>query len=142
MKKFTSIHHIVFSTCLTLAIVFAPFLSQAADRDKSLEKIKTEVREAASDDWETLALAAEKCINKGINLKEAKSWLERSLEIKETGTNLEIMGDYYLMNKLPKKALVYYVNGKSKVLEGEENFNQHRLDKKIAKANALRKKIG
>ncbi len=142
MKKFTSIQHIVFTTCLTLAIVLAPLLSHAADSDKGLEKIKTEVREAAPDDWETLALAAEKCILRNTNLQEARSWLERSLQIKETSTALEIMGDYYLLNKLPGKALVYYVDSKSKVLERVKDFHQNRLDRKIAAANALRKKIG
>nr|WKN38020.1 hypothetical protein K4G66_04770 [Tunicatimonas sp. TK19036] len=76
--------------------------------DKTTQRAREAVENAAPDDWYTLAKAAEKCIDKGVNLKEAAEWLNKSLAIHEAAYNLGIKGDYYVMNKLPEKALEYY----------------------------------
>lgn len=97
---------------LALAALFmsvGTFADNKADNNKTIVKARQAVEEAAPDDWYTYANSAERCIRKNVNLKEAKSWLETSLEIKETPYNLAVMGDYYNMNNLPEKALKYYV---------------------------------
>jgi hypothetical protein len=97
---------------LTLASVFISASIYAAPNDpnkKTAEKARVAVEEAAPDDWHTYAESAEKCLRKKVNLPEAKQWLDRSLEIRQTPYNLSVMGDYYKMNQLPEKALEYYV---------------------------------
>ncbi|GJM27950.1 MAG: hypothetical protein DHS20C17_05850 [Cyclobacteriaceae bacterium] len=97
---------------LALAAVFISASLYAAPNDpnsKTAEKARVAVEEAAPDDWHTYAESAEKCMRKKVNLAEAKQWLDRSLEIRQTPYNLAVMGDYYYMNQLPDKALEYYV---------------------------------
>ena len=76
--------------------------------DKITRKARQAVENASPDDWHTLAKAAEKCIAKGINLKEAAVWLDQSIAIKETAYNLKVKGDYYRSNRLPERALECY----------------------------------
>ena len=76
--------------------------------EKIVEKARYAVEQAAPDDWYTLAQSAQKCIQKGINLKEAVVWLNESLRIKRTPYNLEIQGDYFAKNRLPLKAIHAY----------------------------------
>lgn len=76
--------------------------------DKTTEKAREAVENASPDDWYTLANSAKKCIDKGVNLKEAAQWLDKSLAIKESAFNLKVKGDYYVQSKLPEKALEYY----------------------------------
>lgn len=93
-------------------IVFASVSSIAfADKneDRTTDKARAEVAKASADDWHTLAINAEKCFKKKVNLKEASEWLDRSLQIAETSFNLELKGDYYVMNNLEDKAIEYYV---------------------------------
>ena len=76
--------------------------------DKTTQRAREAVESAAPDDWFTLAKAAQKCIDKGVNLKEAADWLNKSLAIHESAFNLKVKGDYYVHNNLPEKALEYY----------------------------------
>lgn len=80
----------------------------AIDVDKTTEKAREAVEAASPDDWHTYAEAAEKCIKKGVNLKEAAAWIKRSVEIKETSYNLKVLGAYYELNKLPEQAVEAY----------------------------------
>lgn len=100
--------------------------------DKVTIKARELVNEAAPDDWMTYAKAAEKCINKGVNLKEAAQWLDTSIDIKETAYNLELKGDYYVRNNLPDKALEYYVKTLKVGKEQDFNFDARGIQKKIA----------
>ncbi len=100
--------------------------------DKTTLKARELVEEAAPDDWMTFAKAAEKCINKGVNLKEAAGWLDTSIEIKETAYNLELKGDYYVRNNLPDKALEYYIKTLKVGKEQDLNFDARDIQKKIA----------
>ncbi len=76
--------------------------------DKITQKAREAVADASPDDWYTLAESAKKCIDKGVNLKEAAVWLDQSIAIQETAFNLKLKGDYYLSNRLPERALEYY----------------------------------
>src|SRR5690606_32720648 len=88
----------------------AASVNKADDKeDKITLKMRKSVSKASPDDWHTLAMAAEKCIKKGVNLAEAVEWLDKSIAIRETAYNLTVKGDYYKANRLPDKALEYYV---------------------------------
>jgi len=77
--------------------------------DKTTAKARQTVADATPDDWYALAKAADMCIKKDKNLKEAASWLDESISIKETPYNLEVKGRYYEASNLPQKALGHYV---------------------------------
>ncbi len=76
--------------------------------DKTTQKAREAVEQAAPDDWHTLAQSAERCLLKGVNMKEVAVWLDESLAIQETAYNLRLKGDYYMSNQLPEKALACY----------------------------------
>ena len=80
----------------------------ARPTDRIIRQAQQEVATAAADDWRTLAVAAKKCLNKGVNVEEATAWLHRSLAIKETRYNLIIQGDVYAGNGLAEAALESY----------------------------------
>lgn len=99
----------------TRAFVAAAFLFTISlgafannNTDKTTQRARESVENAAPDDWYTLAKSAQKCIEKGVNLKEAAEWLNKSLAIHESAFNLKVKGDYYVQNKLPEKALEYF----------------------------------
>lgn len=100
--------------------------------DRTTQKTREAVESADPDDWYTLAISAEKCFEKKVNLKEAAKWLDQSLEIAETPFNLELKGDYYIKNQLPDKALEYYVRTMNtiKAIDGEGEVTH--IQKKIA----------
>lgn len=91
-----------------VAIVVSVSAFAGVDVDKTTEKAREAVEAASPDDWHTYAEAAEKCIKKGVNLKEAAAWIKKSVEIKETSYNLKVLGNYYEMNKLPEQAVEAY----------------------------------
>ena len=96
------------TSLLGIALLFSQLSVAGNVSEKVVEKARYAVEQAAPHDWETLAKSAEKCIRRGINLKEAVAWLEQSVEIKRTSYNLEVLGDYYAKNHLPKKAINVY----------------------------------
>ncbi|MEM8965175.1 MAG: hypothetical protein AAGE93_02080 [Bacteroidota bacterium] len=97
-------------TLIAAAFLFTVSLGAFANNntDKTTQRAREAVENASPDDWYTLAKAAEKCIAKKVNLKEAAEWLNKSLAIHESAFNLRVKGDYYVHNKLPEKALEYY----------------------------------
>ena len=104
--------------------------------NKTVSKARLAVEEAAPDDWHTYAESAEKCMKKKVNLKEAKVWLDKSLEIQETPYNLAVMGDYYHMNALPEQALEYYVKSLRLGLEQDINYQDPVTHAKMMKARS------
>ena len=126
---------------LALAAVFVSSgvfaATNSIENNRTAEKARQAVEEAAPDDWYTYAESAEKCIRKKVNLAEAKGWLERSLEIKETSYNTAIMGDYYTQNNLPEKALEYYVKSLRIGLEQDIYYKDPITHEKMMKARSL-----
>ena len=120
---------------LGMVLTVSPLL--ATTGDKTVEKARATVTNAAPDDWQALAKAAHMCIKKGVNLTEAKGWLDTSLSIKESALGLEVAGDYYVLSKLYDKAIANYV--KSMLLMKEKDFyaNTDDLQVKIDKAKKL-----
>lgn len=126
-KKSTS----TFALTLALTILFAG-ISFAGVYDKTTEKTREAVENASPHDWYTLAVSAEKCFKKKVNLKEASEWLDQSLEIAETPFNLELKGDYYLDNRLPDRAMEYYVRAMNNIKEDDGDADVSHLQKKIS----------
>ena len=129
---------------LIMLALAATFMSAGAfavpsstENNRTAEKARQAVEDAAPDDWYTYAHSAEKCIRKKVNLKEAKAWLQRSLEIKETSYNLSVMGDYYSMNNIPEKALEYYVKSLRLGLEQDINYKDPITHEKMMKARSI-----
>lgn len=114
-------------------IVLSSSVTLARLDDRTTEKTRDAVDQASPDDWYTLAISAEKCFKKKVNLKEASEWLDQSLEIAETPFNLELKGDYYNENKLPDKALEYYVRAMNTLKENDGETEVRHIQKKIAK---------
>ncbi|GAB4334828.1 MAG: hypothetical protein OHK0038_12280 [Flammeovirgaceae bacterium] len=127
MKTFKSI----FAALLIMVTSLFAFQASAND-DKLVEKARTAVSSASPDDWYTLASWAEKCIKKGVNLKEAAEWLDKSISIKETAYNLSVKGDYYVANKLPEKALETYIRS-IELGRTDEEFDMQAVQNKITK---------
>jgi len=104
--KLTSISFLMLAI---LTLVSSTAHVQAGNRnDKIIEKAREAVDNATPDDWEALAKAADMCIEKNVNLKEAAKWIDKSVSIKETIYNTKVMGDYYALSNLPEKAVEYY----------------------------------
>ena len=116
-----------------IAIVFLSATSFAAipSDDKAVNKAKNAVEQASPDDWKTLEESARVCIKKGKNMKEAAEWINASIAIKATPSNLELKGDYYLKNNLPEKALQYYIQSSKSIKEQNANNSTFHLEEKI-----------
>lgn len=128
IEKLTSTIACAFAlTILSVGISFA-----GAD-DRTTEKTREAVENAGPHDWYTLAISAEKCFKKKVNLKEASEWLDQSIEIAETPFNLELKGDYYIDNRLPNKAMEYYVRAMNNIKENDGDADVAHLQKKISK---------
>ena len=121
------------ATVFVTASVYA--VPSTAD-NKTVSKARLAVEEAAPDDWKTFAESAEKCMKKKVNLKEAKAWLDKSIQIRETPYNLAVMGDYYQMNSLPDQALEYYVKSLRLGLEQDINYQDPVTHAKMMKARS------
>ena len=118
--------------CVAVALITLNASVAFAD-DRTTEKTRDAVENASPDDWYTLAISAEKCFKKKVNLKQASEWLDQSLEIAEMPFNLELKGDYYISNRLPDKALEYYVRAMNTLKEKDGESDITQLQKKIAK---------
>ena len=126
---------------IAVAALFTFGTVQAGDKEKKktktskiVLKARDAVSNAATDDWYTLAMSAEKCVAKETNLEEAVQWLHKSLEIRETAINLEVMGDYYMAVDSPKEAISYYVKSMSAGKANDFYFDGSSLQAKIAEA--------
>ena len=114
-------------------VVLSSSMTFAKLDDKTTNKTRDAVDSASPDDWYTLAISAEKCFKKKVNLKEASEWLDQSLEIAETPFNLELKADYFIDNKLPDRALEYYVRAMNKIKENDGEADVAHIQKKISK---------
>lgn len=122
-----------FAMIIAVLVMFSSATYASSNDDKTVEKAREAVENASPDDWHTLAKSAEKCFKKNVNLKEAREWLDKSIEIKPTVYNLTLKGDYYKMNRLPDKALNYYIKAmKIAKEEDEHSMELTSLQRKIA----------
>ena len=100
--------------------------------EKVLNRYREEVNGASPDDWYTLATCAKQCMKKDIMNKEVAEWIDRSLEIKRTAYNLEIKGDYFLLNRLPDEAGKFYLEALQVGFEDDPDFDPSGIQSKIA----------
>lgn len=124
---------LVYTLCLMVLV--APFSSMATEKvDKTTEKARALAESCAPDDWQSYAKAAEMCINKEVNLTEAKSWFEKSLTINESALGHEVAGDYYMVSKLYTEALNHYVKSMKLVKEKDHTADLKDLQEKVEHA--------
>jgi len=120
------------SLALTMVVLAGSFAFGRVE-DRTTEKTREAVENASPHDWYTLATSAEKCFKKKVNLKQASDWLDQSLDIAETPFNLELKGDYFIDNRLPNRALDYYVRAMNAMKESDGKADITKLQKKISK---------
>lgn len=113
-------------------VVLSGSMAFAKIDDRTTEKTRDAVENASPHDWYTLAISAEKCFKKKVNLKEASEWLDQSLEIAKTPFNLELKGDYYNDNRIPDKALEYYIQAMSAMKENDGEADITKIQKKVS----------
>ncbi|TRX51291.1 hypothetical protein FNH22_24460 [Fulvivirga sp. M361] len=125
------------SSILAMAImIFAASVNTYADNrvDKTVEKARSIITDCSPDDWESYAKAADMCIRKQVNLTEAKTWLDKSLTIKESALGHEVAGDYYMSSKLYKKAADHYIKSMMKIKEKDNSAQLSDLQAKVNNA--------
>ena len=131
------------SSAMAMAImIFATSFNAFAfvKEDKTVEKARALITSSSPDDWESYAKAAEMCIRKKVNLTEAKQWFEKSLEINDSAFGHEVAGDYYMTNKLYKKAANHYIKSMVKIKEKDNSASLEDLQSKMNDAIAKSKK--
>ncbi len=133
-----SIFSFIMVALLSVSSVIA---SYSPSNEKTISKARTAIQNASQDDWETYAKSAQICIEKNINMKEAFTWINHSIEIKESTMNLTIKGDYYLKNKLPRKAMEQYLKAIELGKEFDFDYDTSDLQAKIDKARKIQKKL-
>lgn len=101
------------------------------NESRAVQKAREMVEESAYHDWKTLAKAAERCIVIDKNLKEAYDWLSKSIDLNEAVYNLTVLGDYYLKNDLPVKAMNTYLKALGKGRSEIEDFDGRELESKV-----------
>lgn len=121
---------------LTLAITAIFILSSAGTsfagvKERALEKARSAVDHAASDDWETYARSAQMVLKKNVSWEDAKMWLDKSLSIKEEAYNLEVMGDYYVLNNDSETGLKYYLKSLGKIEVTGSEIRAAKIQEKI-----------
>ncbi|MEQ8927297.1 MAG: hypothetical protein RLO81_15870 [Fulvivirga sp.] len=126
------------STLVALALIVS-VSAFAGGTEKTVEKARGIVSNAAPDDYKALAKAAELCVKKDVNLTEAKEWFEKSISIKENSKAFEVAGDYYANNDLHDKAIEYYVKSMLKAKENDVNADTELLESKIQKVKKAQK---
>ncbi|CAN5488179.1 hypothetical protein BH23BAC1_BH23BAC1_31920 [soil metagenome] len=131
MKNLRSLMILLFATLFVTGTAFSAD-NKIKDEDKTTLKAREAVENASPDDWKTLATSAEKCMKKNVNLKEAASWLDKSLAIKQDPYNLRLKGDYFQINNLPQQALEYYIKSIRAGLATDVNYVDQETQRKIA----------
>lgn len=96
------------ASTIACSLLLMSQVTWATEGQRTTTQTQRTVEKAAPDDWYLLAKAAQRCFKRGENLKLAVSWLNKSILIKRAPYNLEIRGDYYAANQLPRKALEAY----------------------------------
>jgi len=127
---------IQFNFLFTVVILLGLTVEEGFSMSKSkwLEKAEEAIEKAAPDDWKTYAKWADKLIDKDVGMKKVKQWIEQSMSIKTTAYNLEVAGDYYLKNNLPRKAVDYYIKSMNKLKEKDVFADTRVIQDKIRKA--------
>ncbi len=124
-----------------LSFVFATANARPINNEKAILKARAAIEKASLDDWETYAKSAEMCISKNVNMKEAFKWLDHSIAIKPTTYNLRVKGDYYLKNKLPRKAMEQYLKAIDIGKAQDKDYDMSELQNRIGNARKLQKKL-
>ncbi|PWJ41919.1 hypothetical protein [Sediminitomix flava] len=123
---------LIFTFATTIALSANAFASNDLfDLDANkYDRLRKKVALSTAMDWETPLAAAKVCVKDKQNMSEAYTWIEHSIAIKETASNLELKGDYLALHCLDQMAFEYYQKALvQKIEKGETNFSS--IQKKI-----------
>ncbi|MCR9253402.1 MAG: tetratricopeptide repeat protein [bacterium] len=126
---------------LALAFVIVQGSAFAGAGPKTIQKARKAVESAAPHDWKTFAEAASMCFEKSVNWDEALTWVKKSVDIKETSYNLEVLGDYYLKNNMPEQAIKYFIKSMDVARAQDIKADLSTQQAKISKAYELKSKV-
>ena len=113
-------------------------MTAEAKNDKTVAKARIAVENASPDDWKTYAKSAKMLIRKKSSMTEAKQWIEKSISIRETPFNLEVFGDYYVANEVPRKASEYYVKSMTKMREENPGCDISEIQAKVIATSKMK----
>ncbi|GAA4838217.1 hypothetical protein [Algivirga pacifica] len=102
---------------------------------KTVEMLRNTLSKPNKQTWQMYSKAAQLCINRGINLEEAKEWIDKAVTLNPNEYTLEIMGDFYYRSEMVEEAWKYY---REALLAGMNNKDReliHRLQYKILRVN-------
>jgi hypothetical protein len=80
-----------------------------SNKDDLIDKLETKIEKAKFQDWKLYAECADELIQARIVNEEILSWINKSIEIKETVFNRTLMGDYLVLQNKTKEAKMEYV---------------------------------
>ncbi|WP_258105047.1 hypothetical protein [Marinoscillum sp. MHG1-6] len=121
-----------FILALALTLSFASFSSDLDDpNSQSVKQAKEAVKLAEPDDYITLAQSAEICFLLKENTEQALSWIDQSLNIKETPYNLEIKADFLASIGDKSLATNYYLKAVLAADESSLDTHNSRIQDKL-----------
>lgn len=77
--------------------------------EEYISKHKARIKNVAPDDWKTFADCANALVSKRIASVEALSWVDRSIDVRETVYNRTIKGDFLVLKGRIREAQAEYV---------------------------------
>jgi hypothetical protein len=138
-------------TTLIVTMMLSISMSMADGNDSNTEdlidKQEAKIEKARSQDWKLYAECADVLIKARISNKDVLSWINKSIEIKETVYNRTLMGDYLVLENKTTEAKKEYIkaislaqkNGEKEkisgiqwkilVAMGVENYNNFHANK-------------
>ena len=120
MKRYTKIFPVVTLILLTAQFVFAD-KPEVADKEVLILKHRERVENAKPKDWKTPAICVNDLVSQRIKLEEALSWINKSIEIKETVFNRTGKGDYHVVMGEINKAQNEYIRAINMAREEGKN---------------------
>lgn len=126
------------STLVLALLISVASMTAEAKNDKTVAKARIAVENASPDDWKTYAKSAQQLIRKKSSMTEAKQWIEKSISIRETPFNLEVFGDYYVANNVPRKASEYYVKSMTKMREETPGCDISEIQSKVIATSKMK----
>ncbi len=137
MKR--SISKFIKGATLALLVLVSQSMAFAAVSGPDVIKKAREAVSTSPNNWYILAQSADACLKQGLNVEEAGEWIEKSLTMEKNVYTMEVMGDYYLETKQPKKALGYFINCLEMTEKSDSKSKFKRLQSKIVTASKMQK---
>jgi len=141
----------VFTTFIVIALFSASFVFADGNDSKTeelIDKHQTKIAKAKVKDWKTYADCASELVSLRISNEEILSWINKSIEIKETVFNRTVKGDFLVLageyidakkeyikaislaQKSGEKNKIPDLQWKILIAMGDENYHNFHADQK------------